>query len=255
MLRGLYTAATGMMSAGYNEEVISNNLANLKTPGFKKAEVAQSSFATVLLGQLEKTSPYSGYWQYLGTMPFGSGVAEIAIDYSQGVLRATSLATDFALEGEGFFTLQLPDGERGYTRNGSFVLDRDGYLVTDKGYFVLGEKGPIQLEGDNFEVDSKGNIQQNGVLTDRLLLTLFANNDFEQIRDGIFQPRGGNAPQGGNNFRGKVNQGYLEEPNIDLSAEMAKMITNLRFFEANQRVVGTYDQLLRVSANEIGRLV
>jgi len=254
MLRGLYSAASGMISASYREEVISNNFANLRTPGFKKEEATQTSFEAVLLGQLQKTSLSTAYWQYLGSMPLGSGIAEIATDFSQGPLRATSLSTDLAIEGEGFFVLQLPDGEIGYTRNGSFILDGEGNLVTSDGYFVLGETGPIKLETNNFKIDNQGNIIENETLIDRLLITTFNSNDFNRIREGVFQPQAGNIPLPQAELNFKIHQGYLEEPNIDLSLEIAKMVTNLRYFEANQRVVSTYDQILRVAANEIGKL-
>ncbi len=161
MVRGIYTAASGMMTQRHRLDVIANNLANIDLTGFKKDLSIQRAFPELLIRRLNDDGLYKFPKGYLETAPvvgkLGVGVEEneIYTSFAQGPIKITGNPLDLALTDVGFFVVQTPEGER-YTRNGSFTLGREGILVTKDGYPVIGEKGYVYLKDNNFKIIDGG---------------------------------------------------------------------------------------------------
>src|SRR5680860_764535 len=165
MIRGLYTSASGMLAAQAQSEVIGDNVANIKTPGYKEQLASNISFPSLLIQRMggsptPEATPIGG----LGT---GVGVDRVALSNVQGAIQTTELKTDLALTSLGYFAVQTPGGER-YTRNGQFQININGTLQTSDGFAVLGEKGPIGPLSSDFSVKVDGTIIDNGQNVARL---------------------------------------------------------------------------------------
>ncbi len=251
MLRGLYTAATGMTVQRAKMDVLTNNIVNASTTGYKKDTLISSNFAEVLVERIK--DPYvvnSG--NDVGPYSFGTHIDEIFTNFASGGYEDTGEQTDLALSGEGFFAVETPDGER-YTRAGHFTVDQQGMLVTDDGYYVLGENGRINIGAGSFKVDSEGNITADGTPAGTLRIVQF--QDAAGLRkqgDGLYTSFNGEAPANAEN-KG-VMQGYLESSNVDIATEMTDMISVYRTYEANQKILTMTDETLGMAVNNLGSL-
>ncbi|HDP70449.1 MAG TPA: flagellar basal-body rod protein FlgF [Actinobacteria bacterium] len=253
MIRGLYTAATGMLAEMNKHDVIANNLANVDTAGYKKDTLTLESFPLALIkavegGRVRNASSIG----YLGT---GVGISETVFDNSQGAMKETGNKLDFALMGEGFFVLDTPNGEM-YTRNGSFALDAQGRLVDAHGYYVRGQNGVIQIDGDDVSVDKNGNIIVDGTRLDSFRIVEFGEpeNVLRKVGENLFQISDGSAtaPQLAGNV--VVSQGFIETSNVDVAKETVGLIVTLRAYEANQKVIQSHNEILGKAVNDVGRL-
>ena len=241
-----------MAVAEKKQEVISNNLANSNTTGFKKDTVHVRSFADELLAQRGKGQSVS-----LGDVGNSPVLDSIITNFSPGTLLETGRTLDLALDGDAFFVLETPNGVR-YTKDGSFTLDRDGFLVSSDGYRVLAQDGSaLQIRSDQVAIDSGGTIRDlagtNQVLG-RIGLATFAADDLatlEKRGQNLFEAVG-IAPQ----FQevAQVRQGMLENANLEVIREMVDMIGVMRTYEANQKALQAHDEILGKSINEVGRL-
>jgi flagellar basal-body rod protein FlgF len=245
MIRGLYTAASGLTVQWERQEAIANNLANADTVGYKRDDMIGTSFGEYMIYAVR-----AGNARYIGNASSGSVGFETVTDYSPGELRQTGNPLDLALEGEGFFVVQTPQGER-LTRNGDFTLDQAGNLVNHQGYPVLGENGPIVLRGSAAEILADGRVRVGGEVIDRLR---------------VVKPQVGTAlrKEGANLYGGgswtaatgsQVRQGFLEGSNVQTVMEMVRMIEVSRAYEANQKVLAAHDSALEKAVNEVGRVV
>lgn len=253
MIRGLYISATGMTAQELNQNRVSNNLANAGTVGFKKDTHVFSTFQDVFLERVEKLPSGAVSRRTIGTTNYGTMVDETRTDYSDGVLQETGRPLDVALLGRGMFTVETAQGLR-FTRDGSFHLDREGYLVTSSGDYVLGYNGLINLADLEFRITPEGEIlTSDGWLVDRLLLADF--DDWERLTK-----EGNNyfvAPDDVNIAPAQqvsVKQGFLEKANINLVQEVVDLITITRIYEANQKAIQAQDETLGKSVNELGSL-
>jgi flagellar basal-body rod protein FlgF len=251
-MRGIYNAAGSMLVNQVRLENISNNLANLNTPGYKRSEVVVGAFPEILLHRIEKNS--SGR-----TALFLTGIAaeNIAVEdtfhvHTGGALRSTDRLLDLALQGQGFFALETPDGLR-FGRDGHFQLNSEGVLVNSKGFPLLGEAGVITLKTSQPVVDRVGNVYDDGERVDRIRLHAFAPDD-SLFKDGygLFQAGPGVIPQQAEDT--VIFQGFLEESNADLSRQMTDMLKVRRSYEAAQKISQAYDRMLSRAANELGSL-
>lgn len=247
MLRGIYTAASGMVAAQLRQDIITNNLVNADTAGYKQDRVLQGAFPTMLLSRLEGgTSEKIGY---LGT---GSRIEGQWTDYTPGHLRETGNPLDLAITGEGFFVVQTPAGNR-YTRQGHFLIDNQGYLVTRRGDRVMGSNGPVRLQpGAKVLIDDLGNVLQQGEVVDRLQVVTF--NDLRNLikeGDGLFASGG---EEGQPVEAPELKPGYLEGSNVNLVHEMTKMIEAVRYYQLNQKLITLQDETLGKAVNEVGKL-
>lgn len=265
MLRGFYTAASGMITQQRQQDALSNNLANVNTPGFKADQAAIQSFPDMLLSemntrQIGSTGHRIPTNQQVGPLSTGVYVQEMIPQFSQGDLRETGLDTDVAIvhqqlpdeNGSVFFTVQGTDGTTQLTRNGNFTIDEEGYLVTNEGLYVLDQAGnSIQTGGQEFRISPEGVIQTSTGQT--MLGTTYIENaqQLEKQDNGLFTGAEGVIPPNGSVT---VEQGFLEGSNVDLMQVMTQMMESYRMFETNQRVLKAYDQSMEKTVNDIGRI-
>lgn len=272
MLRGFYTAASGMIAQQRNQEMLSNNLANVNTPGYKVDQSALRSFPELLLRQIgAKTVPTTNGLRLkenraIGGLNTGVYVQEIIPKFEQGPIRETGLSTDLALvDGEKpdetgglFFSVQNSAGDIRYTRNGHFTVDGEGYLTTNEGYYVLDQAGnPIQTNGLEFHVTTNGVVQVDGVNTALGIVYIANTTDLVKEENDFYSPEAAgviveDAAVAGAGFT--ILQATLESSNVDPMQAMTDMMLAYRSFEQNQRVLKTYDESMGKAVNEIGRL-
>lgn len=259
MIRGLYTSAWSMIANSKKMDVITNNLANVNTAGYKKDTVVFESFPELLAKRINDSKNSSN----IGSMELSSDVGEVYTYFTQGQLNQTNNRMDIAISDDSrgekaspaFFTIGVPDPSDNnnikeyYTKDGSFVLNSNNQLVTRDGNYVLGQNGPVTLEPGEFAVDDSGNIVQNGAVIDTLRLVQF--DDATKLRkfgDNLVENSGSETSA----FTGKVMQGFSEESNVNVIDEMVDMITVMRAYEANQKLLQTQDSLLEKTVNEVG---
>ena len=251
MVRGLYAAATGMINQMTRLDKVANNMANVNTRGFKGDQVVSRAFDEELLLRLDKGQAFLS--RHIGTINHGVYVDRLVTSFNQGSLQETGKATDVAIKGDGFFVILTQEGER-YTRDGGFMLDHEGRLVTLDGWPVAGRMGPIFVESQNFVIDSEGNVMVGGRYVDRLRLVNF--QDLQALRkvghNFYINPDPENNLQ--IEFEGEVLQGFVESSNVDVVRETVDMITALRNYESNQKVIKMIDSVLSKTVNELGRV-
>lgn len=256
MVKGLYTAYTGMINEQHRMDVLTNNLANASTVGFKKEGATSQAFDEVLALKIKDTTD-PGRVKSLGGISMGVKIGENYTDYSQGSLRETGNTYDIALSGTGFFSVEFTNkaGETStkYTRDGSFALNKEGYLVTKDGDYVLGRNGRIRLDPlQTSTIDKMGNIYQNNQLVATLDITDFEDyNYLEHYGENYYQTVDGAEEKEGEY---QTLSGYLEMSNIQVVSEMVEMISVSRAYETNQKIVQTYDSTLEIAANQLGKI-
>ncbi|MCO0595929.1 flagellar hook-basal body protein [Peribacillus butanolivorans] len=279
MLRGFYTAASGMLTQQRRTEMLTNNMSNANTTGFKADQTSIRSFPEMLLSNIDsKTIPTENKlsmskFSQVGNLSTGVYVQETNPLFTQGTLEETELNTDLALadenlpinEGTGrqgavLFTVQDGDGGLRYTRNGSFTLDGQGYLTTPKGYYVLDENNErIQLDSDQFTVTENGVILEGNVQKARLGIGFSDNPSAQLMKDGEGLYKVVNDDELPSAYAGaevsfSTKQGFLEGSNVDQSRTMTEMMSSYRSFEASQKVLQAYDKSLDKAVNEVGKL-
>ena len=258
MVKGLYTAYTGMLNEQNRMDIMTNNLANASTVGYKKEGSTSQSFDDVLTVKIKDQSVGMRNAQKIGIKNPGVKIGENYTDYSQGSFRITGNTYDLALSGEGFFAIEFTNkaGETDtkYTRAGQFTLNKDGYLVTEEGDYVLDTQNRrIRL---NPLIDSSipddGTIYQNGQAMAKIQVTDFSDYDYlEKYGETYYQPIQGAQTIASN---AQVKSGYLEMANVQIVSEMVNLISITRAYESNQKVVQTIDDTLDVAVNQIGRV-
>ncbi|MGL4986853.1 MAG: flagellar basal-body rod protein FlgF [Treponemataceae bacterium] len=254
MVRGWYTGASGMNAQQNRLDVISNNLANVDTTGYKRDVAVSKNFSELLLRRMNDDGVYK--------IPFGSADASPIIGkvglgvetnesftiHEQGSFKQTSNNPDMALQGEGFFAVNTPQGER-YTRNGNFLVGREGILETKEGLPVLGENGLIFVDDRDFKVNIDGIITftDTGEVADRLKLVRFDNERYLQKQGSSLYgatETSGEAFIAEDNLRPGIIQGYVETANVNVVTEMVQMIEVNRAYEANQKSIQTQDTMM-----------
>jgi flagellar basal body rod protein FlgG len=237
----IYQAAAAMNASTRWQEVIADNLSASQVPGFKKQDL---SFSAVQAGYMAKSlGALSGSTQKT-IMP----VAAAATNFKPGELRATNNSTDFGIEGQGFFEVQLPDGRKAYTRDGEFRLSPQGQLVTKQGYTVLTDNGPLQFDmssGQPITVAANGEASQGDMQKGKLRIAEIADtSSLATIGNGLYVISDPAVPPPKQMTAGVVRQGFLEGSNTSGTLEMSSLISAMRFYEANQRVVQMADERL-----------
>lgn len=252
MIRGLYTAVSGMITQEAKQDVITNNLANVNTVGFKKDNLAVRSFEDMLMQNYDKVVGGQNVRNVIGYLNNGSKVDSVNTDFTSGTIQSTGKPTDFAIDGRGFFTVNR-NGQNYYTRDGHFHVNPEGYLVTDSGDYVSFQQNQRLFVGNNKIVcDPQGNVKlmdsnNNVVGQDRFAAVDFDNyNNLQKIGDNLYQ---GNNPRAANIT---VRQNSLERSNVNTVNEMVDMITTMRTFETNQKIVQSTDETLDKVVNQVG---
>jgi len=252
MSGSIYMAASGAYYCEQKLDILSNNLANINSTGFKEEkpyfrvtepppEVAES----LLENNISAEDPTAPLWQVL----------ESQTVFTQGGLRATGSTLDLALDGKGFFCIQTPEGVR-YTRNGSFTRNDEGELTTHDGLPVLGDGGNIQIDGGGrISVDETGNVSVGGVAVGQLRIVAFDQpNQLQRLADGLFAPPELGA-QESEPDNVKVHQGYLEQSNVEAVRTMTEIIDVLRSYESYQKVIQQIDETEAKAINDVGQVV
>ncbi|OAT79917.1 flagellar hook-basal body protein [Desulfotomaculum copahuensis] len=258
MIRGIYTAAAGLDVQSARLDVISNNVANIATAGFKTDNVTQKTFPDLLLVESQPRPgdvPVGPSWRPVGVINQGAAVNGVYTDFTPGALQGTGKSTSLALTApDSFFTVADPANPGGvlYTRDGDFAVDAGGYLVDARGRRVLGVNGPVQVNNANFQVDRNGRITVSGQPLDQLRIVQF-NNPAGLVKtgDNYFRAPAGAAQPAVNPG---VRQGYLEGSNVNAGAAMAGMVSALRAYESNQQTLQTENHLLDLAINQVGVL-
>jgi flagellar basal-body rod protein FlgF len=227
MERGLYIAASGMVSEMARQDLIANDLANASTPGYKSDRAVQGSFGDLLLRNTQSGAT-------VGALGMGARIERQVTDLSAAPIRETGEDLDFAVEGDGYFAVRTAQGVR-YTRNGQFTAAANGTLVDQLGNAVLGPNGqPVRIGAD-------GKVPAANV-------GVFAVQNARKAGDSFFQ---GTA---GGRAAGQVRSGALEGSGSDPVRAMTDMIASLRAFESGQKVITTIDSTLQKAANQVGSL-
>lgn len=287
MLRGLYTAASGMISQQRRHDTVTNNISNINTPGYKQTNAVTRSFPEMMLSL---TGAGEENFKQIGKLTNGVFAEESLSIHLQGDLTQTNNSSDFALisnidlnglsfdasgknvgpDGEvtfqpqAFFTIQDQNGETRYTRGGKFTLTEDGFLMASDGSSVLGTDGqPIQMPAgvgldsliltrDQRFVDANG--EDIGV---QLLISRIDNPNL-LVREGNgsfrFSGEEGETVAIAADERVEVRQGYVERSNVDVAQAAVDLMSALRAYEANQKVIQFYDQSLSKAVNDVGRV-
>ncbi len=256
MLRSLHIARTGLDVQQTQLDVISNNLANVSTTGFKKARAV---FEDLLYQTIRQPGAQSSQQTQLPSgFQLGVGARTVATEriFTQGSLQQTANALDVAISGRGFFQIQLPDGSTAYTRDGSFQVDSQGNLVTASGYAVLpnmqipqnalvvtiARDGVVSVTqpGNPNTVSQLGQIQLASFVNPAGLHSQGENLYIETAASGTAQ-----VDNPGLNGMGMLNQSFIETSNVNVAEELVNMIVAQRAYELNSRAITTSDQMLQ----------
>ena len=249
----LYSAATGMEAQQLNLNTISNNLANVNTPGFKRSKI---EFQDLMYQKPKGAGSDSGGGNLVPTgieMGNGSRVAATSKDFTQGQLTSTGGQLDVAIQGDGFFEVQRPDGTLGYTRDGTFQLSSTGQVTTSDGMPVLSGFQPVPAGTTSISIASNGQVTYqtpSGNQTYRLTLTRFANpSGLSSLGGNLYaETDASGTPETGNPTEqgfGSVVQGYVESSNVNIVQEMVNLIVAQRAYEINSKSVQTSDEMLQ----------
>lgn len=266
MVKGLYTAYTGMINEMKRMDVLANNLANADTYGFKKEGTTSHSFKEEMAIRIKDTSNY-GLPRHLGGITYGVKLGETYTNWDSGSFKVTDNPADLAIAGNGFFAVAFMDKNGNtsikYTRDGAFTVDVDGYLVTKDGDHVLNATGALNSDSSQanwvridpnavFEINQLGYITQNNMLVGTVGMVDIDNYDYiEKYGENLY-----NLVNGGNVIaaNGQIEQGVLETSNVNVVDEMVNMITIQRAYEAGQKVITSIDSTLDKAVNEVGRV-
>ena len=247
MVGGMLDAVKGCLKELVRMDTISNNLANADAIGFKKDRVA---FQDLLrgLGPAD-LQPRGGVG---APQRMNSALIDVKTDFGQGNIRSTGNTLDFALHGKGFFKIDTPQGIE-YTRKGNFMLDADGFLVTQAGNRVLGKGGPIQIDGNEIRVDEEGVITVDD--SEAGQFEIMDLTDYGNVsKKGMERFQKGRANSETAPSDTEVKQGYVELSNVNVTQEMVQMIDCLRAFETYQKSIQVLDGVNKKVINEVSRV-
>ena len=254
MIRGWYIGASGMNAQQNRLDTISNNLANVDTAGYKRDVTVHKTFSELLI----RRTNFDGVYKVdggsaddapvIGTLGLGVETNENYTDFAQGSFKVTGRKQDVALNGEGFYVVDTPYGER-YTRNGDFFIGKEGYLETKEGYPVMGEKGYLYVVDDKFNVNKDGVLvnEENGDEIDRFKVVRFDNERYlEKMDQNLYATNETSGPAHiAESFeRPQFIQGYTETSNVNVVNEMVQMIEVNRAYEANQKTITSEDSMM-----------
>lgn len=255
MIRSLWIAKTGLDAQQTQMDVISNNLANVSTSGFKRSRAV---FEDLIYQTMREPGAQSSQQTQLPSgLQIGTGVRPVATTrtHTQGNLQQTGNALDVAIQGQGFFQILLPDGSTGYTRDGSFHTDSQGQLVTSSGFPVqpaitipatatsvtIGQDGTITVTQPGAAAAAQvGTLQAANFINPAGLSSFGQNLYLETAASGTPST---NTP--GTNGIGMLNQGYVETSNVNVAEELVNMIQTQRAYEINSKAIMTSDQMLQ----------
>lgn len=240
MIKGIYTSASGMVPRIKKQEITANNIANVSTPGFKKDTI----FTRELSKAETKLRPQKSDWQ----IPM---VDQTYTNFAPGVFDRTGNTLDLAIDGDGFFRIELEDGSVALTRAGSFEVSSEGAIQLPGAGLLIGEGGPIQVGEGQVTIAANGTVEVDGASAGRIVpVTVSDLDQLEKIGSSLFS-----VPDGLELItvdKATIQQGYLESANVDIVREMIDMIISFRNYEADSKSVQVQDQSLDHLFNRVG---
>ncbi len=264
MVKGLYTAFTGMVNEEKRLDILANNLANANTVGYKKEGSTSQAFRDMLAYRIKDVTTPTHVGR-IGAVNLGVKLGETYTDYSQGSFQVTDKKSDVAISGNGFFAISFTNKQGvtsiKYTRDGAFTVDNDGYFRTVDGDYLLDRAGAMGSNPNSrvridptqdYTISANGNVTQNGVVVAQLGVVDFANYDFlAKYGENMYE-----LVDGGQIIAatGTVEQGILEMSNINVVDEMVNMIAIQRAYETGQKMIQTEDSTIDKAVNEVGRV-
>ena len=266
MVKGLYTAYTGMVEEQRRMDVMTNNLANANTTGYKKEGTVNQAFEDQLAIRIKDSSEVLNR-KRLGIVNLGDKVGETYRDFAQGAFDVTDNPLDLALDGQGFFAIEFTNkqGQTSvkYTRVVSFTMDREGYLRTKDGDYLLNANGARNGAGgqanrvridpnQDVTINADGTIYQNNAQVGQIGLVDFQDyNYLHKYGENLFDLVNGGTAIASD---ARIEQGCLEMSNVNVVTEMVEMITITRAYEANQKIIQTVDGTIDKAVNEVGKV-
>jgi flagellar basal-body rod protein FlgG len=259
-------------------DVITNNITNVETAGFKSDTMTTRSFRDMLISRIYDPSVYR--YSHVGPLNLGVHVDQVFTQFTMGPLEETRVPTDMAIHGDGFFVvewfprhlsedeaLDFEDAEHHterYTRAGNFAIDGEGRLVTPNGWLVQGEGGEIVVGTPDFTVDRDGTVRVGDEVIDRLRIVRFEDNSVLRKQGDMLYSVFGSYDEWGEFIPAAepedlepemvdIRQGFLEASNVDIAREMVRMMETHRAYEINQRIINMFDETLRLSVNDIAK--
>ncbi len=266
MVKGLYTAYTGMVNEQRRLDTLTNNLANSNTTGYKKEGATAQSFDDELAIRIKDTSS-NLMPRRMGIINMGVDIGETYTDYSQGSFKVTDKPADLALSGQGFFAIEFTDklGNTSikYSRDGEFQVDREGYFRTADGDYLLnmdaamdsqtGQNAHLRVDPlQDYSINQQGFVYQNGQMVGQVGFVDFADyNYLEKYGENFVQP-----VEGGEIIASdaEIEQGALETSNVNIVDELVTMITIQRAYEAGQKVIHAEDETLEDAVTQVGKV-
>lgn len=257
MVKGLYTASWGMINEQKRVDILSNNMANSSTTGYKKEGSTSEAFRDVLAYKIHDTST-PGYAKRLGAMNMGVKIGEVYTDYSQGPIHETGNTFDMALSGNGFFAIEFTNksGESSikYTRDGNFTLNVKGEVVNKNGDYLLDTAGN-HITVDPFaelSIDRMGTLYVNGAAQAKIQVTDFDDYNFlEKYGENYLTALDGATEKAST---AQVISNYLEDSNVQVVEEMVSLINYTRAYETNQKMIQAIDSTLETAVSRVGRV-
>jgi len=253
MIRGLYTAISGLITQEAKMDVITNNMANVNTVGFKGDELKIKKFEDVLLQSYDRINGKQTQKTTIGSISLGSRIDETTTSFEQGAMQDTGKKTDFALDGSGFFTVLKDNGtstQKYYTRDGHFNVNSKGNLVTYTGDSVLDSSGnTINVGSNKFSSDENGNITivNSGNSVKLGVVDFNTTKNLIKVGDNLYT-----TSEVSKASNAVVRQNSLEKSNVNVIGQMVEMMNTMRTFETNQKIVQALDQTLGKAVNEVG---
>lgn len=243
MNSGMFAALSAGLMAETRMDRISNNLANVNTPGFKRDRTGFESLMAGNTNQVPQSTTADPIMQK----------ENLFIDYTPGSIAQTGNTLDLAIDGNGFFAVQTPGG-LAYTRQGNFTVSRDGVLMTSDGYPVQGGQGNVaNLKGSQIEIDGNGKIIVDGAETGAIKLVDFPKPyNLKKVGSALFVPENSGAEPIASTAQ--IRQGHLEGSNVETVSEMVQMIQATRDYESYSKVIKGFDDMTNKTVNELGRL-
>lgn len=261
MIRGMFTAASGMKSQQMMIDVIANNLSNANTTGFKKSHIDFQDLLYQTMRQAGSASSSSTTFPTGIQLGHGSRPVAVRHIYEQGNLQATTSPLDVAIQGDGFYQVTLPDGRTAYSRDGSFGRTAEGQFVTSDGYFIEPAITiPTNIPASAITISADGRVSyqdpnQNGSTeVGQMQIALFTNpSGLQSIGSNLYiETSASGNPQTGNpgeEGRGTLVQNFLESSNVAVVDEMVNMILAQRAYEVNVRSIQAADEMLQAANN------
>jgi flagellar basal-body rod protein FlgF len=252
MIKGLYSAASALIVNSARQQVLSHNIANMQTPGFKEVLTTVQDFVKTPLVYSPGNLLQDNYLTYVGNIGLGAQSGPDVTDYTQGGLESTDSPYDMAIEGSGFFKVHTPQGDR-YTRDGRFIRDASNNLVTTDGFAVLNKNGqPIKLPEGTPSVAPDGTISVNNAVVGQLNISFFKNprQELKNDRGNLFTGPAQSTTTG----EVRVAQSYLEMSNANPTHLMTEMVEVARSYEAAQKMVQNQDDLLGKTISSLGHI-